>query len=69
MKIQWTRGVGGGDGVRSKDGRFDFFPEYIGTTRPQGYQYHDNKTGRKGSADTQRQAKRECQKIIDQESA
>jgi hypothetical protein len=45
----------------SSDGRFQIWPEYMGTTRPQGYRLEDNRTGKKTTHDTVARAKRHAQ--------
>ena len=63
--IRWARSEEGH--VASKCGRFHIHPEYHGTTSPQGYRCHDEKTGQRWSGDTQRDLKGDCENVLSRE--
>lgn len=65
-RILWRRSEEGY--VDSHCGRFHIYPLYMGTTTAQGYELHDEKLGRRSSADTQRDCKVEAEEIIKRES-
>lgn len=47
----------------SADGRFLIYPEYYGSSRPQGYRLHDDECGTVERFDTVREAKNRAARV------
>lgn len=61
--MTWTRSEDGY--TDSKDGRFSIYPQPMGTTKAQGYELYDHKTGARSTHDTQAEAKAWAQHITE----
>jgi hypothetical protein len=66
FKVRWKRSHEGY--VESKDGRWRISPQFMSTTRAQGYECRDMKTGKKWSADQISHLKFDVDNIVSKEA-